>query len=60
MVVDEERQREVVMKKMKVIEDRKHRLAASENRLKSMVENVAKETIKRREEAVFAKQALIQ
>ena len=49
LVIDEEKHREVVVKKMKVIEDRKSKLAASENRLKNMVENVQKETLKRRE-----------
>ena len=58
-MIDEEKHRDVVVKKMKVIEDRKSKLAASENRLKSMVENVQKETLRRREQAVFAKQALI-
>ena len=54
-MIDEEKHREVVVKKMKVIEDRKSKLAASENRLKNMVENVQKETLRRREQAVFAK-----
>ena len=54
-MIDEEKHKEVVVKKMKVIEDRKSKLVASENRLKNMVENVQKETLRRREQAVFAK-----
>ena len=55
LVIDEEKHREVVVKKMKVIEDRKSKLIASETRLKNIAENFQKETLKRREQAVFAK-----
>ena len=45
---------------MKVIEDRKQRIVISEIRLKKSAEDVAKETIRRRDEANKAKAAVLQ
>ena len=50
----------MISRKLKVIEDRKDRIAHSELRLKGRVEMVQKEAIRRREEAVKAKAAQIQ
>ena len=59
-IVDEENHKYLITKKLKVIEDRKGRIAATEMRLKTNHEIVARENFRRREEAIKAKAAKLQ
>ena len=59
-LLDEENHKNLISKKLKVIEDRKVRIAATEMRLKTNHEIVARENFRRREEAIKAKAEKLQ